>query len=397
MKKPNCTLNLTVTLFLLACGPWLHHACAQDKPVLLAKTSATATPASARADKQPLVQIAILLDTSNSMDGLIEQAKGQLWKIVNEFISAKRDGKRPEIQVALYEYGNDGLSAAGGHIRCVQPLMTDLDKISEELFALKTNGGQEYCGWVIKEAVEELEWSKASDDYKAIFITGNEPFTQGSVDYSKSCKAAIEKGIVVNTIFCGNEAEGTGTKWQSGAVLADGKYMFINHNQAVVHFDAPQDKEIAELGEKLNATYLAFGARGREGRTRQVAQDMNATGLAAQGSHVQRALSKASANYRNSNWDLVDAIKEKKLDVSQVKAEELPDEMHKMNEAERKVYVETKSKEREQIQMRINRLNAERSKFVAEQAKKQPGARTLDTAMIGAIREQAVKKNYRFE
>ena len=28
-----------------------------------------------------LVQMAILLDTSNSMDGLIEQAKSQLWKI----------------------------------------------------------------------------------------------------------------------------------------------------------------------------------------------------------------------------------------------------------------------------------------------------------------------------
>ncbi|MEZ5022383.1 MAG: hypothetical protein R2728_03810 [Chitinophagales bacterium] len=31
------------------------------------------------------IQIALLLDTSNSMDGLIEQAKGKLWSIVNEF------------------------------------------------------------------------------------------------------------------------------------------------------------------------------------------------------------------------------------------------------------------------------------------------------------------------
>ena len=31
-----------------------------------------------------LVQVAILLDTSNSMDGLIEQAKTQLWRVVNE-------------------------------------------------------------------------------------------------------------------------------------------------------------------------------------------------------------------------------------------------------------------------------------------------------------------------
>jgi hypothetical protein len=34
--------------------------------------------------KKAKVQIALLLDTSNSMDGLIDQAKSQLWKIVNE-------------------------------------------------------------------------------------------------------------------------------------------------------------------------------------------------------------------------------------------------------------------------------------------------------------------------
>ncbi|MEK7483916.1 MAG: hypothetical protein AABZ60_06265, partial [Planctomycetota bacterium] len=39
--------------------------------------------------QKPLIQMVILLDTSGSMDGLIEQAKTQLWKIVNEFIAAK--------------------------------------------------------------------------------------------------------------------------------------------------------------------------------------------------------------------------------------------------------------------------------------------------------------------
>ena len=46
-------------------------------------------------EERPLVQLAILLDTSNSMDGLIAQAKTQLWQIVNEFIAAKQDGKAP--------------------------------------------------------------------------------------------------------------------------------------------------------------------------------------------------------------------------------------------------------------------------------------------------------------
>src|SRR6185369_4975439 len=154
----------------------------------------------------PLVQIAVLLDTSGSMEGLIEQAKGQLWKIVNEFLKAKQDGQTPEVQVALYEYGKSSLSPKSGWIRQIQPLTTDLDKISEELFALKTNGVDEYCGWVIKRAVDDLDWSPSADVYKVIFIAGNEPFTQGPVNYAESCKAAITKGIIVNTIHCGGEA-----------------------------------------------------------------------------------------------------------------------------------------------------------------------------------------------
>ena len=130
-------------------------------------------------------------------------------------------------------------------MRLILPLTDDLDRVSEELFALKTNGGDEYCGWVIRDAVNRLEWSRSRDVYKAIFIAGNEPFTQGSVDFHASCKAAIERGIVVNTIFCGANAEGRQTGWKDGAILADGRYMSIDQNQKVVEIPTPQDAEIA--------------------------------------------------------------------------------------------------------------------------------------------------------
>ena len=65
-------------------------------------------------EEKPLIQVALLLDTSNSMDGLINQARTQLWTIVNEFARAKQFGQAPTLQVALYEYGKSGLPAAGG-------------------------------------------------------------------------------------------------------------------------------------------------------------------------------------------------------------------------------------------------------------------------------------------
>jgi hypothetical protein len=347
---------------------------------------------------KPLVQIAILLDTSNSMDGLIGQAKGQLWKICNEFIKAKQKGVAPEVQVALYEYGKSSLSGESGWIRRIQPLTTDLDKISEELFALKTNGGEEFCGWVIKDAVNELEWNPRSDVYKVIFIAGNEPFTQGPVNYTEACKAAISKGIIVNTIHCGTEAEGINTKWKDGATIADGKYLVIDHNRAVVSIEAPQDKEIARLGEELNKTYVAFGAAGKAGAERQKGQDANAAALApAYGAVVQRAIAKASANYQNSLWDLVDAAKDEKFDVFKLKSEELPAEMQKMNVTERKAFIDNKARERSELQAKIQKLTADREQYVAQRTKEATSEDTLDTAVISTVREQGAKRNLVFK
>jgi hypothetical protein len=348
--------------------------------------------------KKPLVQIAVLLDTSGSMEGLIEQAKGQLWKIVNEFLKAKQDGQTPEVQVALYEYGKSSLSPQSGWIRQIVPLSTDLDKISEELFVLKTNGGEEYCGWVIKDAVANLAWSSDPKAYRTILIAGNEPFTQGAVNYADSCKAAIAKGIIVNTIHCGSLDEGIRTKWQDGATLADGKYMVIDHNRAVVQIEAPQDKEIAKLSADLNKTYIAFGSNGRVAYERQAAQDMNVATLApASGAVVQRALVKSSGNYVNSSWDLVDAAKSKDFKLADVKQEELPAEMRKMSEKERTEFVEKKAKERAALQSKIKTLNTEREKYVAALMKQQSATNTLDAVVIAAVREQAGKRQFNFE
>src|SRR5687767_734244 len=139
------------------------------------------------------IMLALLLDTSNSMDGLIEQAKSQLWKIVNELAGAQCiDGTRPDIKIALYEYGNDGLPSSEGYIRLVSPLTTDLDVISEKLFALRTNGGNEYCGYVINTSLKQLDWSQSMADLKMIFIAGNEPFTQGPIHFQTACALAKE-------------------------------------------------------------------------------------------------------------------------------------------------------------------------------------------------------------
>jgi hypothetical protein len=347
---------------------------------------------------RPNVQIAILLDTSNSMDGLISQAKTQLWSVVNEFVRARKDGRPPAIQVALFEYGKSSLASHEGYVRRILPLTDDLDRVSEELFGLKTNGGEEYCGWVIREAVNGLDWSRSRDVYQAIFIAGNEPFSQGPVDFHASCRAAIERGIVVNTIFCGPSPQGQQTGWKDGAVLADGRYMSIDQNQKVVEIPTPHDGQIATLGVELNKTYLPYGKMGTEGLSRQSAQDANAV-ASSPSVLVSRSISKSNAFYCNDAWDLVDAIKNGKCNLDEVKDDDLPAEFRKLDKAARKAKVDEAGKQREAIQAKILTLNKQRDEFLAVERKKQAGTKadTLDQAIVKAIRDQAAQHHFKFE
>ncbi len=343
-----------------------------------------------------LIQVAILLDVSNSMDGLINQAKSQLWKIVNEFALARRNGKIPQLEVALFEYGKSSLPSNKGYIRKIVPLSRDLDKISEELFKLNTNGGDEYCGMVIEKAISELEWTKDNNCIKAIFIAGNEPFTQGSVDYIYSCKNAISKGIVVNTIFCGNRQEGIETKWKDGADRADGMYTNIDQNQKIVHIDAPQDEEIKRLGMELNKTYISYGRKGVEKKKRQSAQDKKAEALASE-VFVQRSVAKASKQYKNKSWDLVDASEDNEAVIENLKEAEMPEEIKDMNKKEQIKYIEGQREKREELQKKINALNEKRRKFIAKEQMKTSKKNTLDQAIITIVRKQAEKKNFKFK
>jgi len=343
-------------------------------------------------EKDQKVMLALLLDTSNSMDGLIEQAKSQLWKVVNELAAAKcTDGSRPSIKIALYEYGNDNLSADKGYVRQVNGLTDDLDLISEKLFALTTNGGEEYCGKVIQTSLHELTWSESAADLKLIFIAGNEPFTQGPVSFRQSCALAKEKGVVINTIFCGSFDEGARTDWQSGATITGGTYMSIEQDQKTVYISTPYDKRIEELNDRLNDTYVYYGTSGKLKKEAQITQDKNAESY-GQSNKAERAISKSTHAYKNSTWDVVDAAKDDEKFVEKAKTEELPAEMKGMSVEQRKAYVKQKSDERQQVQNEIQGLSKKRQEYIATQSKQNSEAGMLDAAMIQAIKKQAATK-----
>ncbi|WP_299526443.1 vWA domain-containing protein [Winogradskyella sp.] len=342
--------------------------------------------------KKPEIKVALLLDTSNSMDGLIDQAKAQLWEIVNELSYAKCNEESPNLKIALYEYGNANLNADEGYLRQVISFSDDLDEISKSLFSLTTNGGNEYCGKVIKTALNQLDWGE-NNNLKFIFIAGNEPYTQGDVSYKEASKLAHQNDITVNTIFCGDYNQGISGFWKDGADLTHGDYMAINHNKATVHVASPYDDTILKLNEKLNKTYVAYGNSGRRKMELQAEQDSNARSY-NKANAVSRTVSKSSRLYKNSSWDLVDAEKESDFSYDNLDKSQLPEELKGLSKEEIKSYVDKKRKERKELQNKISELNIKRRKYISNKSADNNG---LENAMLNAIKAQAKKKNYIWE
>ena len=340
------------------------------------------------------IKVALLLDTSNSMDGLIDQAKAQVWDLVNELSYAKCGTKKPNLEIALYEYGNDRLSSYEGYIKQVLAFSDDLDEISKELFSLTTNGGEEYCGQVINTSLNQLSWGQNADDLKLIFIAGNEPFTQGKINYRKVAANAKEKGITINTIFCGDYNLGISTYWKDGADLTYGDYMAINQNNKTVHIASPYDDEILQLNQKLNKTYVAYGKKAKQKMELQAEQDSNAR-YYSKANAVKRTVSKSSHLYKNKSWDLVDAEELNEVVIEDLDSESLPDTLKGKSTTEIKAYIDQKREERTSIQKQIQELNHNRKMYVIKQKKNKTN--DLENAMTKAIKEQAKKKSYIWE
>lgn len=340
------------------------------------------------------IQLALLLDTSNSMDGLIEQAKSQLWKMVNALANMEKDGQPPIIEIALFQFGNDFLLPSDGYVQQISPLTTDLDEISKQLFALTTNGGSEFCAYVLHESLEELYWSPDAEDLRIIFIAGNESFAQGPIHYNGVCQAAAQADIIINTIYCGSYEEGLREGWKSPAELAFGQFMNIDQSDQVKHIETPFDEKILELNRELNTTYIYYGKDGRDKLQNLEAQDSNASSL-SRGNSRTRAIFKAKKAYKNEHWDLVDYTEANEEGLDELEKEELPEELRKMTSEQQKSYIESMRKKRHKIQDQIKGYEERVKDYIANIQTQTQEQNTLDQVLEQAIFEQASKKRFK--
>jgi hypothetical protein len=368
---------------LLVGGGTLYFGEAQEA----GKNEAIPKP-EARAD----VDLVLCLDTSNSMDGLINAAKQKLWDIVNTLAKAK---PTPSLRVALYSYGNDGYDAKKGWVRKELDFTADLDKIFEKLFELRTYGGTEYATRVSHDAIMQQKWSPKPEALKMIFVCGNEPADQDpTISLKAVAELAIKNGINLNTIYCGGADDPDCRTWRELAALAKSQFSSINQSQHIA-METPFDKKLAEFADAINKTYVPYGKAGKEAAANQKAQTGNSSSLGSS-NIAGRVQLQASSLYFNADWDLVDKRKDdKKFDLSKVPVDDLPPNMQKMTPKERVAYLDEMQRQREEIQKKVTELSRERDTYLRKELERlapAEKAERFDAAIQGTIRKQAEAK-----
>ena len=172
--------------------------------------------------------------------------------------------------------------------------------------------------------------------------------------------------------------------------------MAIDHNQRTVHIASPYDDVILQLNLKLNQTYVRYGKVGYAKAEQQAVQDSNAESY-GKANAVSRTVSKGSGMYKNTTWDLVDALEaDEDFELEELEEEYLPEELKGKSAAEIKAYVDKQAAARAEIQKEIQKLNEKRRLYIAEKQKEE-GTNGLGNAMLEAIKKQAEKKNYTWE
>ena len=288
-----------------------------------------------------------------------------------------------------------------GYVKQITPFTSDLDDLSQKLFQLTTNGGQEYCGYVIHTSLNELKWDTASSNYKVIFISGNEDFLQGNISYTLACTEAKKKGVIVNTIYCGDRLQGIKEHWNLLGECGNGSFTNINSDAKPEDKPTPYDSTLITLNYKLNGTYIYYGATGQQKQAMQATADAFNSSINGYVG-VNRIVAKGKrSTYNNYSWDLVDAKEEDKKVLEKLDFKTLPDSLQKKNKAELEAIIDQKSNERSGIQKEIQDINKKREAFIAEEkikkAKTGNNSKTLESEVERIIREQATRFNMKIE
>ena len=385
---------LGIALFAITLGAIVYY------PSLMAKNIDGTPPVDNHIVVQrPRIDVVFVLDTTGSMSGLIQTAKEKIWSIATTMSSAQ---PTPEIRIGLVAYRDRG----DAYVTKVIDLSDDLDSVYAALMDFQADGGgdgPESVNKALYDAVHEMSWSGGEQTYQAIFLVGDAPphMDYNEVRYPEIIADARSKGIVFNTIQCGN-MNATISPWTQIANLGQGSFFQVEQAGSAVAFVSPYDKEIAELSARLDDTRLYYGSREEKAK---MADKVAATDKLHAGSSIasraRRGVFNSSvAGKTNALGDneLVDAVASGEIDFDDIDADALPAALKPMAPAAQKIYIEELAVERADLNRQIRSLSEDRGAYLAKKVEEEGGKKdSLDYKLYEAVKEQAAAVGFEYD
>lgn len=348
--------------------------------------AATALPALAHGvDRADRIEVAFVLDTTGSMSGLIDNARRKIWSIANTISRANPNADIRMGLVAYRDFGDDYV------VRTFQ-MTPDLQEVNALLWKFRASGGgdgPEAVNEALDAGVSEIQWSRSGNTRRLLFLVGDAPphMDYQGPHYPEILKQARRQDITVNTVQAGDWVE-TRQYWQTIAGLGGGRYIAIAQDGGLTtHYESPWDDEILQLQRRIDQTVVPYGKRAQQ---RQL-QDRIASKSYAKdhGAVAESSYLIGRGKVTTGEGDLVDDLEAGRVQLNAIPADQLPEAVAALPEAERDAYVEKKQAERRALSEEMKDLVAKRDEFVTEAKRSEPSAApAFDTEVSRILTEQ---------
>ena len=349
---------------------------------------------------KPKIDVVFVLDTTGSMSGLIQTAKDKIWSIARTMASAQ---PTPEIRIGIVAYRDRG----DAYVTRVTDLSADLDSVYATLMDLQADGGgdtPESVNAALADAVHAMSWSRDDEAYRTIFLVGDAPPHMdypGEVRFPEILAAAMEKGIVVNTIQCGSIPLTT-EPWRRIAALGQGRFFQVEQAGGAVAWTTPFDAEIAALSAKLDGTRLYYGDGDEQERMRlkmaatdKLHAESSVASLARRGAFNASAAGEAN---RLGSKELVDAVSRGEVDLETMDENVLPASLKPLAPAEQAALIGRLAGEREALTRQIRALAERRDAWLEKKVEEEGGADdSLDHLIFETVSEQAASSGFTYD
>lgn len=328
------------------------------------------------------IDVVFAVDTTGSMDRLIDGAKRTVWSIATHIRQTDPDAS---LRIGLVAYRDTG----DDYVTRPFSLTHDLDAVYAELASYEASGGgdaPEHVAAALRDALG-MRWRAGAK--KLVFVVGDAPPAprDDARPYDMLAREAGTSGIIVNAIRCGDDPM-TAHAFQQIASLGGGDFSTIAQDGGVQQVATPYDDRLAELSASIDRTAVIAGDESvRAGHAAKMAAAEAAPAAAkADRASYWAKTAKGGAMVRTEG-DLVGAYATGALDLGKVAPGALPADLRARSAPEIKAELARRAEARAQAQREIDELTRKRDAYLSAR-KDATGGGGFDTAVKATVEKQ---------